>query len=115
MNHQDSAFVLSALLDATDPSTGQPLTDPLFLRRDIKAALTCARQALTHKAQLHRPANAGKPWTDQQDRDLAAAFTKGSSIPAMATQHKRSVAAIEARLIHQGLIKREDASSKIRF
>ena len=115
MNHQDSAFVLSALLDATDPATGQSLSDPLFARRDIKTALATARNALTRDTQPKRPANAGKPWTEEHDQALTSAFAKGSSAAALSRQLGRSLAAIEARLIHHGLLKPEEATCKLRY
>lgn len=115
MNSQDSAFVLSALLDATDPASGRPLSDPLFARHDIRAALKAAKQALSRSSNFRRPANAGKPWTDEQDTALATAFADGNSVSVIASQLQRSVAAIEGRLIHQGLLKREDATSKLRY
>jgi hypothetical protein len=54
----------------------------------------------TDGAQL----NAGRPWTEEEEARLAAAFDAGTGIEALAQEHKRSRWAIEARLARLGKI-----------
>ncbi|GAA0595095.1 hypothetical protein GCM10010174_07770 [Kutzneria viridogrisea] len=50
------------------------------------------------------PANAGRPWTEEQDAELARLWTEGAAaIPELALQFARSRWSIRARLIHLGL------------
>ena len=55
-------------------------------------------------ASENAPQNSGKPWSDDEDKALAAAFDAGRKIPELATQHQRSRFAIEARLAKLGKI-----------
>ncbi|MFI9385270.1 hypothetical protein [Kutzneria sp. NPDC052558] len=50
------------------------------------------------------PANAGTPWTPEQDEELRRLWTMGDrAIPQLALDFARSRAAIKARLSHLGL------------
>ena len=50
------------------------------------------------------PENAGKPWNDEEDMLLANAFEAGKRIPELAREHRRTRAAIQARLVRLGKI-----------
>jgi len=50
------------------------------------------------------PSNSGKPWSDDEDKALAAAFDAGKQILELATAHQRSRFAIEVRLAKLGKI-----------
>jgi hypothetical protein len=48
------------------------------------------------------PANAGKPWTEQEDRELLEKFDAGETVAQLAEAHDRTPAGIHARLVRHG-------------
>jgi hypothetical protein len=50
------------------------------------------------------PLNAGKQWTELEDRNLLALFDAGRSLPDLATAHRRTTGAIRARLLRYGRV-----------
>ena len=113
MEKADALKILQQLADGTDPQTGQPFrADSPYQHPDTVRALFVAVRALeTPPAAKSRaatsenaPQNAGKPWSDHEDKTLAAAFDAGGKIPELATIHQRSRFAIEARLAKLGKI-----------
>jgi hypothetical protein len=75
---------------------------------DIVRALFVARTAVEARARTrHRaplPGNAGKPWTEEEDRKLLAEFDRGRSITELAHLHGRTAAGIQARLEKHGRV-----------
>ncbi|MCC6472980.1 MAG: hypothetical protein IT514_04465 [Burkholderiales bacterium] len=108
MEKPTATSILQALAHGIDPRTGEawPADSP-YQHPDTIRALFCALQALRGEAPPPRPArtppgNAGKPWSEEEDRRLAAGFDAGIRIPELAGQHGRSRTAIEARLLKLG-------------
>ncbi len=54
--------------------------------------------------QKDLPENAGKPWSDEDDKQLIAQFDDGAKFGDLARNFKRTAGAIEARLINLGKI-----------
>lgn len=109
---QDKALsILKALADGVDPVTGEqfPAGGP-YQHPDIVRALFWAVQTLGAPVRSQRPAtprpegvsNSGKPWSEEEDTQLAQAFDAGKPIEQLAEMHKRSRWAIEARLVKLG-------------
>jgi hypothetical protein len=113
--------ILQQLADGIDPHTGQsfgaasPYQHPdtvraLFLAlRELDGANGAAHMAPVQlpaksRAAQNAPSNSGKPWSDDEDQALAAAFDTGKKILELATAHGRSRFAIEARLAKLGKI-----------
>ena len=121
--------ILQQLADGTDPHTGKafsagsPYQHPdtvraLFvalraldalvaLDAPLDAPATSAPPAGKQRAAAtagNAPSNSGKPWSDDEDQVLAAAFDAGKKILELATVHCRSRFAIEARLAKLGKI-----------
>ena len=48
------------------------------------------------------PRNAGKPWTDIEEKKLLDEFDAGMTTSAIAKEHGRSRGAIESRLVNLG-------------
>jgi hypothetical protein len=46
--------------------------------------------------------NAGKPWSDDEDRQLLSAFDNGRPLAELAQSHSRTRGGIQARLIRHG-------------
>jgi hypothetical protein len=111
--------IIQQLADGTDPHTGKAFGDDSpYQHPDTVRALFVALRALdappvpAQTASKPRavttnenaPSNSGKPWSDDEDRALAAAFDAGKKILELATAHRRSRFAIEARLAKLGKI-----------
>jgi hypothetical protein len=110
MDHAQALEITRLLADGIDPSTGEefPSESP-YQQPKIIRALFLANQAMEHRAeQLRRkrnlPANAGEPWSDEEDRRLVSRFEADASIRELATEHARTMGAIQARLVKLGKI-----------
>ena len=110
--------ILQQLADGTDPHTGKAFgVDSPYQHPDTVRALFVALRALDAPAAAapagkqrtatpaeNAPSNSGKPWSDDEDKALAAAFDAGKQILELATAHQRSRFAIEVRLAKLGKI-----------
>ncbi len=110
---QDKALsILQALAAGTDPFGGAPFpAASIYQHPDVVRALFQAVRALeaavaAQKRHAARPAagNSGKPWSQEEDDQLVAAFDEGKPIDALAAGHARSRLAIEARLARYGRV-----------
>jgi hypothetical protein len=96
--------IVSALANGVDPLSGEPLApDAVHQHPDVVRALMAAARALDAGGDARRgrsalPANAGKPWSTEEDERLLAEFDSGRSLKELAELHARTVAGIEARL-----------------
>ena len=110
--------ILQQLADGIDPHTGKAFgADSPYQHPDTVRALFVALRALDAPAAAapagkqrtatpaeNAPSNSGKPWSDDEDKALAAAFDAGKQILELATAHQRSRFAIEVRLAKLGKI-----------
>ena len=109
--------ILQQLADGTDPHTGKAFgADSPYQHPDTVRALFVALRALDAPAAApaagkqraaaaeSAPSKSGKPWSDDEDKALAAAFDAGKQILELATAHQRSRFAIEVRLAKLGKI-----------
>jgi hypothetical protein len=112
MERQAVIHVLTTLAQGVDPHTGEtfPAESP-YQHPDTVRALFHAVQALTEPSSGRlRPAaegipeNAGKPWSEEEDKALAEAFDAGNPLAELARRHRRTRAAIQARLVRLGRI-----------
>jgi hypothetical protein len=70
----------------------------LIAVRALEASARC--KAGVRRARA--PANAGKPWTEQEDRELLGKFDAGQTVAQLAQAHDRTAAGIHARLVPHG-------------
>lgn len=112
METQSALRILGTLAQGIDPHTGEtfPAGSP-YQHPDTVRALFHALQVLTQPAAGRlRPAaeglpeNAGKPWSDEEDKALAEGFDAGHPPAELARRHRRTRAAIQARLVRLGKI-----------
>jgi hypothetical protein len=108
MERDQALGILKALADGVDPRTGaafpadSPYQHPDSVRALCWAVQTLERSAPARERAARRggaPANAGRPWSDEEDLRLARGFDAGRSIADLAAEHQRSRWAIEARLV----------------
>jgi hypothetical protein len=109
-NFQRSRQVLQALVQGIDPEKGTELpADTVLNRVDIVRALLTAIEAIDsvtiraqRRAQL--PQSVGKTWSESEEQQLKDEFARDEPIPLIASNHGRTVRAIEARLERPGSI-----------
>ncbi|MBI3938323.1 MAG: hypothetical protein HY323_15195 [Betaproteobacteria bacterium] len=111
MERQAALKIIQQLADGVDPHSGEVFpSDSPYQHPDTIRALFFALHALETRPVSRQPAgegapeNAGKPWSEDEDKALASAFDAGRQIPELAAQHKRTRVAIQARLVKLGKI-----------
>lgn len=120
MEKQTAAHIIQTLARGIDPHSGAVFpADSPYQHPDTVRALFQALQALSEPppprtARPPTPANAGKPWADDEDKTLAERFDAGQSLVELAQEHGRSRAAIQARLVRLGKIEPTAALPRFR-
>lgn len=67
--------IVKGLADGVNPLTGEVLPpEDSCNQADVVRALHTILSALSDKPQKAKPENAGKPWTSEDDRILAAMY-----------------------------------------
>ena len=91
MDDTQAHKIISALADGCDPSTGEKVEDSVLQLGDVIRALHIAARALETSARSNvrtsrarKFANAGKPWTEQEERELLEKFDGGQSVAQLA-------------------------------
>ena len=112
---------LQALVQGLDPITGAELPAGTVLRHaEVVRALLAGITALEENAVRTRrraqfPENVGRPWSEAEEERLTAAFRAGRSLASIAAEHRRTLAAIEARLERLGLLAPEQRVTRNRY
>ena len=129
--------LLVGLPDVTVVGVGEwPLWLRVVISVDIERLSCCGRPAHRHgvrevmlvdlpvfgrparlvwRKQRWRCPNCGRSWTEQENSKLVKAFHAGQPLAEIATQHGRTLRAIEARLEKLKLITAEQRTTKDRF
>jgi len=118
--------VLAALAEGVHPLTGEvfapdcPYQSPEIVRalygalRLIKEGSSSRPERAAPRPREGTPANAGKPWTVEEDRQLLVEFDAGKSLKECAALHQRTYAGIEARLEKLGRLDAADRTTSRR-
>lgn len=117
MDDNKALAIVSALANGVNPQTGEMFDiDSPYQSADVIRALYVAVRALeltnrtkARHSRTRLPANAGKPWTEQEDRELLERFDEGMSVPELAQTHDRTLAGIQARLERHGRVQGQGA------
>ena len=113
MDHTQALKIVSALANGLDPTKEEPVAGPSLLQdcnviRALHVAVRAIETTANSRARNTRgrlPANAGKPWTDDEDRQLLERFDGGqTTIAQLAQAHDRTPAGIQARLERHGRV-----------
>ena len=102
--------IVRALADGVNPVTGEaypeqsPYAEPRTLRALFSAVDLMAKEVEREKRRERLPANFGKPWTEGEDRTLAAEFDSAISMNDIARRHARTQSSIRLRLEKLGKI-----------
>ena len=114
--------IVSSLAKGVDPHTGEmfsadsPYQSGGVIRAlyiSVRALEICSR-ARARKNGARKPANAGKPWFDDENHKLLEGFDKGLSMAELAKAHDRSLASIPARLERHGRVQAQRLSMDLR-
>jgi hypothetical protein len=109
MDDSKALGIVSALANGVNPLTGEVFdVDSPYQTADVIRALYVAVRALETatrsrtRVRSRLPTNAGKPWSEQEDRELLEKFDRGGSVADLAQAHDRTIAGIQARLERHG-------------
>ena len=97
--------IISALAEGIDPTTGEVLPDNNVCNKgEIVRAFYAVLNHLDEKnPKKNLPANAGKPWTAEEDAKLIDVFKAGVSKKELCTKLERTSGSISSRLRKLGL------------
>ncbi len=112
MEKQTALKILQQLANGIDPHSGEvfPADSPYQQPDTIRALFVALHEMGESDVKPRAPArertatNAGKPWSAEEDQQLASAFDAGVQLAELAAQHQRSRFAIEVRLSKLGKI-----------
>jgi hypothetical protein len=102
--------IIRALADGINPMTGElypdhsPYAEPRVLRALYAATDLMQREVERERKRSKTPANFGKPWTEDEDKILAAEFDAGLTIGTIASKHQRTQSSVRLRLEKIGKI-----------
>ncbi len=112
MDKSRALEIINILASGADPLTGEvfppehAIQHPEIIRALYVAAIALSSEGSKTKAAKVRnsnlPEKAGTPWSDDEDRELLAAFDNGCSEKELAASHQRTPFAIRSRLIKLG-------------
>ncbi len=110
MEIQEAIGIIRKLADGVHPVSGEVLQmDCLYQHPQSARALARAIGALEFQEERERarkflPANAGKPWSDEEDAVLCDDLRRGLSFEEIAGSHHRTNGSIISRLVRLGKI-----------
>lgn len=117
MNHDEAMRILNALVEGHDPISNQPLPrDSVLQNATVMRALLLAHVSVRadvdrHKRRSALPPRVGTTWSDEEDQKLVTAWKGQQSPEDIASNHGRTVRAIESRLVRLGLITADSQKS----
>ena len=102
--------ILSALAEGVDPTTGEILPDNSVCNkgeivRAFYAILNCLDEK---KPKKNLPANAGKPWTKEDEDLLVSLYRSSTPKRDICKTLQRTTTGIAARLVRLGIIDNRD-------
>ena len=104
MQLESALPIVKALADGINPVTGEPYAEdspyaePRALRALFSAVDLMQREVERERRRERLPANFGKPWSEGEDRAIAAEFESGVALADMARRHARTQGSIRLRL-----------------
>lgn len=99
--------ILSTLAEGVDPTTGEILPDNSVCNKGeiVRAFYAVLNHLDEKKPKKNMPANAGKPWSAEEDAKLKSCFDAGMSRKELCTEFERTSGSISSRLVRLGLNK----------
>lgn len=102
--------ILSALAEGADPITGELLPEDSVCNKGevVRAFYTVLACLDKSKPKKKQPENAGKRWTDEDDKKLCEMFDAGVCRKDICDTFKRTATGIASRLVRLGKISERD-------
>jgi hypothetical protein len=110
MEIQEALEIVRKLSNGVDPESGgaldknSPFQHPQSVRALNRAVAALEFQQDRERARHSLPANAGKPWSSNEDTEICDELRRGINFQEIARGHCRTVGSIVARLIRLGKI-----------
>jgi len=110
MQLESALPIVRALADGVNPITGEaypehsPYAEPRTLRALFSAVDLMQKEVEREERRKRLPANFGKPWSEEEDAQLTAAFDSGAPVSEIARRHERTHSSIRLRLEKLGKI-----------
>jgi hypothetical protein len=97
--------IISALAEGVDPTTGEILPDNSVCNKGeiVRAFYAVLNHLDEKKPKKNLPANAGKPWSANDDKRLKTCFESGMTKKELCAQFERTPGSITSRLSRLGL------------
>ena len=98
--------IISALAEGVDPTTGEVLPDNSVCNKAeiVRAFYAVLSHLDEKKPKKNLPANAGKPWSAEAEKELCEMYDKGTTAKELTHYFQRTKSSIAARLVHLGKI-----------
>jgi hypothetical protein len=118
MELQEALEIVRKLANGVDPDSGavldknSPFQHPQSVRALNRAVSALELQQERERARHSLPANAGKPWSNNEDTQICDELRRGINFQEIARGHGRTVGSIVARLIRLGKISAAAQSRK---
>lgn len=102
--------ILSALAEGVDPTTGEILPENCVCNKGeiVRALYTVLNRINEKKPKKNTPANAGKPWTKEDEELLVSLYHSGTLKRDICKTLQRTETGVAARLVHLGIIENRD-------
>lgn len=107
--------ILRTLSDGIDPVTREifppesPYQRPDTIRALLKAVYSLEKMQGKTSRQGILTGNAGKPWTEEEEKLLMVGFDQGVPFSELSKKHGRTLGAIKSRLVKLGKISSMDS------
>ncbi len=108
METAEALRIIEALSDGLDPHTGEvfppdsPYQNPQTVKALLAAKSALERAQRSEERRRALPKRAGQPWDEKENALLIKEFEQGIPVKELASKHKRTIWAIESRLIKSG-------------
>ena len=98
--------IITALAEGVDPTTGEVLPDNSVCNKGeiVRAFYAVLNHLDEKKTKENMPANAGKPWTTEEDIKLKACYEAGMSRKELCAEFERTSGSISSRLARLGIL-----------
>ena len=98
--------IISTLAEGVDPTTGEMLpNDSICNKGEIVRAFYAVLNHLDDKKpKKNMPANAGKPWSTEEDTRLKSCYEAGMPRKELCATFERTSGSITSRLVRLGIL-----------
>ncbi len=102
--------IIATLAEGVDPTTGEVLPDNSVCNKGeiVRAFYAVLNHLDEKKPKKNTPANAGKPWTKEDEDLLVSLYRSSTPKREICKALQRTESGVAARLVHLGIIENRD-------